>query len=107
VPAWIVGVDTGGTLTDLIAFEQTAGGLRFAKVPSVPDDPSLAVSNALGKLFESGVKPSEITCLVHGTIVATNAILESKGVRTGLLITHVFFARSMNRGAGRNRAAAT
>ena len=90
--AWLVGVDTGGTFTDLIAFEKTTGELRRAKVPSVPGDPSIAVLDALGKLFAEGVAPAEVSLFVHGTTVATNALLEGKGVKTGLLITRGFRA---------------
>jgi N-methylhydantoinase A len=89
---WLVGVDTGGTFTDLIAVEQASGELRRAKVPSVPGDPSLAVLDALDRLFADGVDPADISLFVHGTTVATNALLEGKGVRTGLLITRGFRA---------------
>jgi N-methylhydantoinase A len=88
----LVGVDTGGTFTDLIAVEQQSGTLRRAKVASVPDDPSVAVLDALGKLIAEGVKPSDIALFVHGTTVATNALLEGKGVRAGLIITRGFRA---------------
>ena len=84
--AWLVGVDTGGTFTDLIAFETSSGRLHRAKVPSVPADPSVAVLDALHKLFAEGVQPAEVSMFVHGTTVATNALLEGKGVTTGLLI---------------------
>ncbi len=87
-----MGVDTGGTFTDLIAVEQQSGEIRRAKVPSVPADPSNAVLDALEKLFESGVAPAQISLFVHGTTVATNALLEGKGVRTGLIITKGFRA---------------
>src|SRR6202008_4581890 len=60
--------------------------------PSVPSDPSAAVANALDELFGGGVAPSEIALFVHGTTVATNALLEGKGVRAGLLITRGFRA---------------
>jgi N-methylhydantoinase A len=89
---WMVGVDTGGTFTDLVAFEPLTGELRTIKVPSVPADPSSAVINALDELFRSGLAPREIGFLVHGTTVATNAVLESAGVRAGLLITRGFRA---------------
>jgi N-methylhydantoinase A len=89
---WMVGVDTGGTFTDLVAFEPGAGELRTIKVPSVPADPSTAVISALDELFRGGVAPQEIGSLVHGTTVATNAVLESAGVRAGLLITRGFRA---------------
>lgn len=89
---WLVGVDTGGTFTDLVAIERTTGELRRAKVPSVPSDPSIAVLDALQKLLADGIAPSDISQFVHGTTVATNALLEGKGVRTGLLITRGFRA---------------
>jgi N-methylhydantoinase A len=89
---WLVGVDTGGTFTDLLAFDQNSGELKRAKVPSVPHDPSLAVLDALERLFREGVDPADIMMFVHGTTVATNALLEGKGVRTGLLITRGFRA---------------
>ena len=78
---WMVGVDTGGTFTDLIAVRAGTGEFRLGKVPSVPSDPSAAVANALEELFAGGVAPSEIALFVHGTTVATNALLEGKGVR--------------------------
>src|SRR5215831_12394986 len=89
---WMVGVDTGGTFTDLVAFAPLTGELRTIKVPSVPADPSSAVINALDELFRNGLTPREIGFLVHGTTVATNAVLEAAGVRAGLLITRGFRA---------------
>ena len=89
---WMVGVDTGGTFTDLVAFEPVTGELRTIKVPSVPADPSSAVINALDELFHTALVPREIGSLVHGTTVATNAVLESAGVSAGLLITRGFRA---------------
>ena len=88
--AWMVGVDTGGTFTDLVALNRESGEMRAVKVQSVPSDPSQAVMDALVELFGTGIKPSEVTFFVHGTTVATNAILEGKGARTGLLITRGF-----------------
>ncbi|MDB5534537.1 MAG: hyuA [Hyphomicrobiales bacterium] len=90
--SWLVGVDTGGTFTDLIAVNTETGVLERAKVPSVPSDPSIAVLNALEHLFNNGVRPQDISLFVHGTTVATNALLEGKGVRTGLLVTRGFRA---------------
>ena len=96
--SWMVGIDTGGSFTDLIAFDPDTGERRIAKVPSRPDDPSAAVMNALDELFQSGVEPGGIEFLVHGTTVATNAILENRGARTGLLITRGFRAVYEGRG---------
>jgi N-methylhydantoinase A len=92
VGVWLVGVDTGGTFTDLIAVEQRTGELRRAKVPSVPSDPSAAVLDAMERLFADGLDPRDISLFVHGTTVATNALLEGKGARAGLLITRGFRA---------------
>ena len=58
----------------------------------MPSDPSVAVLDALEAMFSHGIGPSEISLFVHGTTVATNALLEGKGVRTGLLITKGFRA---------------
>ena len=102
---WLIGVDTGGTFTDLIAFDYASGALQRAKVPSVPGDPSLAVIDALEKLFAEGVTPADIAMIVHGTTVATNALLEGKGVRAGLLITKGFRAVYEARGWSQPRGA--
>ena len=88
----MVGVDTGGTFTDLIAVEPRSGTFRLCKVPSVPSDPSSAVLDALQELFDTGIAPSEIALFVHGTTVGTNALLEGNGVRTGLFVTRGFRA---------------
>jgi N-methylhydantoinase A len=96
--SWMVGIDTGGTFTDLIAVDPASGEFRLAKVPSHPADPSVAVLRALDELFGSGVAPAEIGTLVHGTTVATNALLEMKGVATGLLVTRGFRATYEARG---------
>lgn len=95
----------GGTFTDLIAFDQMSGSLQRAKVPSVPSDPSLAVVEALGKLFAEGVMPADVAMIVHGTTVATNPLLEGKGVRAGLLITKGFRAVYEARGWSQPRGA--
>jgi N-methylhydantoinase A len=105
VAKWLVGIDTGGTFTDLIAFDQMSGALQRAKVPSVPSDPSLAVVEALEKLFAEGAMPADVAMIVHGTTVATNALLESKGVRAGLLITKGFRAVYEARGWSQPRGA--
>ncbi len=76
-----LGVDTGGTFTDFVLFD--AHGLRFHKVLSTPDDPSRAIEQGIGEL---GLDATALH-LVHGSTVATNAILERKGVRT-LFVTH-------------------
>jgi N-methylhydantoinase A len=87
MPEWMVGVDIGGTFTDVAATDASSGELRIAKVPSVPGDPAQAVVNGLASLFDNGIRPQDIRFFAHGTTVATNALLEGKGARAGLLIT--------------------
>ena len=70
----IVGVDVGGTFTDIVVIDEERGEQRFHKLRSTPDDPSRAVVEGLREL---GLDPAEITRLVHGTTVATNTIIES------------------------------
>ncbi len=85
-----VAVDTGGTFTDMAFFNDRTGALTVAKVPSTPDDPSRAILSGLQCLFEQGVSPENVVFFSHGTTVGTNALLEEKGVRTGLLVTEGF-----------------
>lgn len=85
-----IGVDIGGTFTDLVC---RAAGVpdRILKVPSTPDDPARAVIDGITRLHETfGVEPADITRVVHGTTVATNAVLERKGACTGLITTEGF-----------------
>jgi N-methylhydantoinase A len=97
----MVGVDIGGTFTDVAATEVGSRELRIAKVPSVPVDPAQAVINGLQTLFETGIRPEEVRFFAHGTTVATNALLEGKGARAGLLITHGYNALYELRGGTR------
>ncbi|MGH2805818.1 MAG: hydantoinase/oxoprolinase family protein [Actinomycetota bacterium] len=80
-----VGVDVGGTFTDLVAV--TPGGVVTAKVPSIPSDQSAAVA---GAIETSGLDPTTFEWFAHGTTVATNALLERKGARTALVTTEGF-----------------
>ena len=82
----IVGVDVGGTFTDLIAHGED-GALHSAKVPSFPGEQWRGVLDALAAL---GVAPASLRGFVHGTTIATNALLERKGARTGLVTTEGF-----------------
>src|SRR5229473_3297908 len=86
-----IGIDVGGTFTDLVAID-AGGATMLAKVPSTPEDPSLGVLDGLALLagrlgVERGALLGETERIVHGTTVATNALLERKGARTGLLTT--------------------
>ncbi len=83
---WIVGVDVGGTFTDIFAVNEATGQVVTAKTPSTPQDQSIGFLNGL-----AAVAPvPEITAVVHGTTVGTNALLEGKGARTGLIATEGF-----------------
>ncbi len=90
--SWMVGVDTGGTFTDLVAFNDDTGEIQLAKVPSYPADPSRAVLAGIAELAAKGIAASEIGFFAHGTTVGTNAVLENDGARTGLIITKGFRA---------------
>lgn len=86
-----IGVDVGGTFTDLIYVDEASGRIEVAKVPSTPSDPSQAVSHGLDELCrKAGVALSAVDLLFHGTTVATNIALEHKGVEVGLITTHGF-----------------
>ena len=86
-----LGVDVGGTHTDLVLVDGS-GGVQVEKVPSTPGNPSIAVLDGIGRLFRSGIAPGEIGFFGHGTTVTTNALLEMKGARTGLLINEGYRA---------------
>ncbi len=85
-----VTVDTGGTFSDFVYVNEQTQDVTVAKFPSTPDDPSRAILAGVEHLIAQGVAPEDIVYFCHGTTVGTNALLEGKGVRTGLLITEGF-----------------
>lgn len=85
-----VSVDTGGTFSDFVLFEENTQDISIFKVPSTPKDPGQAILNGLRRMVEQGIKPEDVSFFSHGTTVGTNALLEDKGVKTGLLITEGF-----------------
>jgi N-methylhydantoinase A len=86
-----LGVDVGGTFTDLMLVRDEDGALYRVKTPSTPADPSEGVLNGASRILEeSGASPEQLSTIVHGTTVATNAVLESKGARVGLITTEGF-----------------
>ena len=93
-----IGIDTGGTFTDLIGLDDATGELVVAKTPSTPREPVLALANALGA---SGVPPAAIDFLILGTTVATNALLQRQGAEVIFLTTAGFedvpYIQRMNR----------
>jgi N-methylhydantoinase A len=87
---WI-GIDTGGTFTDLVAVDGERGRRTYHKVPTTPDDPSRAILQGIGELLalaEAGRADVEYLC--HGTTLATNAVLQGRWARTGMLTTAGF-----------------
>ena len=89
--AYRLGVDVGGTFTDLLLVRDETGDLHRVKTPSTPADPSEGVLNGVKRICdESGVSPVDLAYIMHGTTVATNALLEAKGARVGLITTQGF-----------------
>src|SRR3954447_23451892 len=85
-----VGIDIGGTFTDIVVLAES-GERRLKKVPSSVDDYARAIIEGLASLLtEIGAAPDAIAELLHGTTVASNAMLEHKGARTGLITTKGF-----------------
>ncbi len=85
-----IGVDIGGTFTDIVAL-RSDGALFSKKVLSTPDDYSRGIEEGLLALFaEAEVRPDQVSEFVHGTTVATNTIIERKGVRAALVTTKGF-----------------
>ncbi|MBI3300565.1 MAG: hydantoinase/oxoprolinase family protein [Deltaproteobacteria bacterium] len=85
------GVDIGGTFTDIFLLSEEGGEVAIGKVLTTPRDPAVAVVNGLRDLLtEQGIAPAAVTHLVHGTTLITNAIIERKGAKTGLITTKGF-----------------
>ena len=83
-----LGVDVGGTFTDLLIIDEVSGRTFRDKVPSTPHDPSEAViAGARALCDRAGVTPGQLSLFLHGTTVATNAVLEHKIARVGLIVT--------------------
>jgi len=89
--AYRLGVDVGGTFTDLLLVHEDTGDLARVKTPSTPADPSQGVLAGVRRVLEQrDVSIQEVSQLMHGTTVATNAVLEGKGARVGLITTQGF-----------------
>jgi N-methylhydantoinase A len=86
-----VGVDIGGTFTDLILVDDVSGELTVGKVLTTPADPSAAVADVLrDTLAATGAPADQVRHVIHGTTLVTNAVIERKGARTALLTTRGF-----------------
>jgi len=87
----MIGVDVGGTFTDLVYCDMASGALAIHKVSTTPDDPSRAILKGVAEICEAnGVAPESVDYLLHGTTTATNAVLEHKGARTGMVTNQGF-----------------
>ena len=86
-----LGVDVGGTFTDVLLVEESTGGTWRAKTASTPSDQSVGVLNGINEVCDAAeISLAEVAQVLHGTTVATNAILEGKGARVGLVTTKGF-----------------
>src|SRR5262249_18377343 len=86
-----LGIDVGGTFTDLVLYDDDSAALAVEKVPSVPADPSEGIAAGIARVLRrSGVVPAAVAHVAHGTTVATNALLERTGARTALITTRGF-----------------
>jgi len=86
-----IGVDIGGTFTDLVWVDEATGAVQVGKLLTTPKDPSQAVEQGVVTLLnDAGGRTADVLSLIHGTTLATNALIERKGARTGLLTTAGF-----------------
>ena len=86
-----IGVDVGGTFTDLIYFDSFNGNVGIHKVATTPDDPSLGVIKGIKALCElNNFRPLDIDHIFHGTTIATNSVLECDGVKAGMITNNGF-----------------
>src|SRR6266436_3457391 len=82
-----IGVDVGGTHTDLVLYDVATGALLVEKVATTPSNPAAGVLNGIANFVGRGIDPAEIDFFAHGTTITTNALLEMRGAKVGLLIT--------------------
>jgi N-methylhydantoinase A len=89
--AYRLGVDVGGTFTDLLLHDSDTGQVWVGKTPSTPHDQSVGVIEGIRLISEkSGISTDDLDVILHGTTVATNAVLERRGARVGLLVSEGF-----------------
>jgi N-methylhydantoinase A len=89
--AWRIGVDSGGTFTDVCLFDDATERVEVWKVPSTPDDPSRGIAAGVEEgIAQVGADAGDIAYFGHGTTVGTNALIQHRGVRTGLITTDGF-----------------
>src|SRR6478752_1853676 len=85
------GVDIGGTFTDFILFDEKAASIRLHKCLTTPKDPSQGALGGLGEIVDAaGISVADLSEIVHGTTLVTNAVIERKGAPVGLITTEGF-----------------
>ena len=78
-----LGIDVGGTFTDLLLFDERSGAMRLLKTPSTPSDQSVGILAGIQQLIEeTGIAAADVAALLHGTTVSTNIVLEEEGARS-------------------------
>ena len=88
---WRIGVDIGGTFTDIVLWNSGSSHLVVDKLLTTPEDPSHAVVDGIKRILkETGIEGRELTSVIHGTTLVANALIERKGVITGLITTEGF-----------------
>ena len=97
-----LGVDVGGTHTDLVLLDVGDGALAVEKVATTPSNPALGIMHGIGKFAARGIDLSRIEFFSHGTTITTNALLEMRGARVGLLINRGFRAIQEMQGQARD-----
>ena len=89
--AWRIGIDIGGTFTDVALVEEDTGRIAIAKVLTTPHDFGQAVIDGIRRALDANrIEPADVSLLSHATTVVTNALLESKGARAGFVATRGF-----------------
>ena len=86
-PSFIFGVDVGGTFTDIFVLDEDHNSCEIVKVPSRPEDQSTGILDGISKVSKNF---EDISLIIHGTTVGTNALLERKGAKTGIITTTGF-----------------
>ena len=86
-----LGVDVGGTFTDLIFVDDETGTIEIHKLPTTPDDPSVGTVEGIERLTEAvGATTADLDQVFHGTTIATNIVIEHNGARVGTVsYTHL------------------
>src|SRR5580704_5138979 len=91
IPTLRIGIDTGGTFTDIVCVDDSSGAMRVTKVASTPANPAIALVRGVNAILgEWGAGVDDLSALAHGTTVATNALLQGEIAGLGLIVTEGF-----------------